>query len=361
MAFPAEGPCFFPGISHNGAILHSGAGMSGKKTEKRTWQRVFKPSGGVAQLLILLLIGGLLYASSTGHLDALRDFLDDGRFSISIGPYELTAYKILKSVLIATMLFWVTAIVSSFGEKRIGAIRHIKRGTKVLLAKFFQILVYLIAFLIGLDLLGIELTTLAVFGGALGIGIGFGLQKITSNFISGLILLMEKTINQDDMIELQGGFSGFVRSINARFTLMETLDGKDIMIPNEDLITSQVVNWTYSNKRGRVEVNIRVAHDTDLDRAQELILEAAREHPRCMLDPEPGCFLNTFNESSIDFLLYFWVSDVTEGRLRPRSEVMFSIWRKFKAEGIEIPFPQRDLHLRSAEGWPPPKKPKTGK
>lgn len=314
--------------------------------EKRGWLFLLKPSGHIAQFLIIVLVAALVYASNAGYLDALREILSNKEFAFFIGDYEMTIYMLLKGIFIVALLFWGTAIVSSFGEARINGMHHVKRNTQVLLTKIFQIILYVAAFLIGLNMLGIHLTALAVFGGALGIGIGFGLQKVTSNFISGMILLFERTINQDDLIELQGGFSGFVRRINARFTLIETFDGKEIMIPNEDFITSQVINWTYSNKNGRIDINVRVAYDTDLDKAQELILQAAKEHPRCMHEPSPSCFLNTFNESSIDFLLYFWVSDVTEGRLAPRSEVMFSIWRKFRDAGIQIPYPQRDMHIR---------------
>lgn len=322
--------------------------------EKSPWLLLLKPSGKVAQFLILLLVGGLIYASNMGYLDAFRSFLDNAEYAFIIGEYKITAYVVLKSIFIAAMLFWVTAIISSFGEARIGKMRHVKRSTQILFTKLFQILIYSLAFIVGLNMMGIELTALAVFGGALGIGLGFGLQKITSNFISGMILLVEKTINQDDLIELQGGFSGYVRRISARFTLLETFDGKEIMIPNEDFITSQVINWTYTSKQGRVDINVGVAYGTDLEKAEALILEAAKEHPRCILEPEPACFLNGFGDSSIDFILYFWVSDVTEGRLRPRSDVLFSIWRKFNEAGIEIPFPQRDIHIRSAEGLPKP-------
>lgn len=314
--------------------------------EKSGWLVLLKPSGHIAQLLIIILVVALVYASNVGYLDALREVLSNENFAFAVGEYKITIYSLLKGIFIVALLFWGTAIVSSFGEARINCMHHVKRNTKVLLTKIFQIILYVAAFLIGLNMLGIQLTALAVFGGALGIGIGFGLQKVTSNFISGMILLFERTINQDDLIELQGGFSGFVRRINARFTLIETFDGKEIMIPNEDFITSQVINWTYSNKNGRIEITVGVAHGSDLDKAQTLILEAATEHPRCMQDPSPACFLNKFGESSIEFLLYFWVSDVTEGRLGPRSEVMFSIWRKFRNAGIQIPYPQRDMHIR---------------
>lgn len=331
--------------------------MTKEQPAKSTWMLLIKPSRGIAKILILLLLSGVLYASHTGHLDVLRELLDNEKYVLFAGKYEITLYKVLKALFIVILLFWAAAAISGFGEARISKMRHLKRSTQILLVKLLQIGVYAVAFVIGLDMIGIEMTTLAVFGGALGIGIGFGLQKITSNFISGLILLFEKTINQDDLIELQGGFTGYVRRISSRFTLIETFDGKDIMVPNEDFITNQVVNWTYTNRRARVEIPVSVAYDSDIDTVQQLILEAARNHPRCAIDPEPACYLSSVGSGSVDFLLYFWVSDVTEGRLRPRSEVLIEIWRKLRANGIEVPFPQRDIHIRTADGLPLPAAP----
>ena len=198
-------------------------------------------------------------------------------------------------------------------------------------------------------MIGLDLTTLTVFGGALGIGLGFGLQKIASNFISGLILLLERSVEQDDLIELPDGTSGFVRRSSARYTLIETFDGKEILIPNEDFITNRVTNWTLSSTKARIQINLGVAYGSDIEQAQELILQAAREHPRCIEDPEPQCFLLNFGDSSVDFTLLFWVENVVDGRWAPQSEVMFAIWRKFREHGIEIPFPQRDLHIKSGE------------
>ena len=131
--------------------------------------------------------------------------------------------------------------------------------------------------------------------------------------------------------------------------LIETFDSKEILVPNEDLITSRVTNWTYTNSRGRVEISVGVSYGSDIEKAHELILEAAREHPRCIEEPEPKCYLRNFGDSSVDFILHFWVDDVTKGRWEPHSEVMFDIWRKFKENKIEIPFPQRDLHLKTSE------------
>ena len=224
-----------------------------------------------------------------------------------------------------------------------------RSASRSLVLKLVQIFIYFIAFILSLDIIGIDLTTLTVFGGALGIGLGFGLQKISSNFISGLILLMEKSVEEGDLIELTDGTFGFIRKVSARFTLVETFDGKEILVPNEDFITSRVVNWTYSNPHGRVEIPVGVSYGSDIEKAKQLILEAAKEHPRCVSEPEPQCFLRNFGDSSVDFILHFWVADVVQGRWGPQSEVMFSIWNKFAENGIEIPFPQRDLHLKTPD------------
>jgi small-conductance mechanosensitive channel len=224
-----------------------------------------------------------------------------------------------------------------------------RAANRTLIVKISQILIYIVAILFAVDFMGVDLTTLTVFSGALGIGLGFGLQKIASNFISGLILLFERSIEEEDLVELPDGTFGFIRKARARFTLIETLDGKEILVPNEDLITSRVTNWTYSSNKGRVEIAIKVAFDSDLKLAHDLIVAAAAEHVRCLAEPAPACFLREFGESSINFILHFWVSDVTEGRWGPQSDVMFSIWEKFKANNIAVPFPQRDLHIRSSE------------
>jgi len=199
--------------------------------------------------------------------------------------------------------------------------------------------------MLALNILNIKASSLAFFGGAIGIGLGFGLQKITSNFISGLILLFEKSIEEGDLVELENGVYGFIKNTGARYTLIETFDSKEIMIPNEEFITKNVVNWTYSNKQGRIDINIGVSYKCDIEKARELILEAAKEHKLCSVFPEPDCFLREYGDSSVNFLLYFWVDDVTKGRYEPQSDVMRSIWKKFKDNNIEIPFPQRDVHI----------------
>ena len=288
----------------------------------------------------------VLILNMTGHFEKLRARLEAESMTLSFGGYQISAFKMVTAFLALVALVWLAAIVSDFIEQRILRIKRISRTNQVIWQKVAQILVYIIAFLIGLDVLGIDLTALKVFGGALGIGLGFGLQKIASNFVSGLILLFEKSVELGDMVELGDGTMGFVRKTGARFTLIETFDGKDIMIPNEDFITNRVINWTFSSTKARVDVPFGVSYGSDLDLVHDLILDAAKEHPSCLKEPAPVCYLREFGDSSVNFLLFFWVGDVTLGRYLPQSEVMFKVWRKFKEHGVEIPFPQRDVHIK---------------
>jgi len=303
------------------------------------------PRAFLAWLLILFFAAGLLLLASLGYLHPIISFLDADARSFFIGDVRLSVYLIGKAILLTLVLFWSSSIALDFIEQKINSIESISSNNRTLFIKGVQFTVYFLLFIFTMNVIGIDLTAFAVLGGAIGIGIGFGLQKITSNYISGIILLVEKTIENGDLVELDDGTFGYVRHNSARFTLIETFNGKEIMVPNEDFITNKVVNWTYSNKKGRIDIPIGVSYKSDIKLARQLILEAASEHPRCTPEPEPECYLREYGDSSVNFLLLFWVDDVTEGRYKPQSDVMFSIWEKFKANDIAIPFPQRDVHI----------------
>lgn len=316
---------------------------------KKIWLSFIQPGGNTAKILIFLALIAILGLGYFDQFAVLRSYLDTEALTFSVGSYQVSLYDALGAVAVVILVFWIAAIFSDVSQKQIGKLAGISTGNRTLAVKISTITIYVIAGLIALDFIGVDLTTLTIFSGALGIGLGFGLQKIASNFVSGLILLFEKSIEEGDLLELSDGTYGYIRKASARFTLIETFDGKEVLVPNEDLITNRVTNWTYSNPRGRVEIHVGVSYKSDIRKAHELILEAAREHPRCIKDPEPNCFLLNFGDSSVDFTLLFWVDDVTEGRWGPKSDVMFAIWDKFAANNIEIPFPQRDLHIRSSE------------
>ncbi len=313
------------------------------------WISIIKPGRSIARWLLLASIVALVTLAATGQLDVIKNTLDSDEFAFVLGSYRVSLYTGLKVVVLFILIFWVAAGISDIAEKRITALSNVRASSRNLITKGVQIAIYLLAFLLLLDVMDIDLTALTVFGGALGIGLGFGLQKIASNFISGIILLLEKSVEEGDMLEMSDGTGGFVRRARARFTLFETFDGKEMMIPNEDFITHRVTNWTYSDTKARVEVSVGVSYGSDLEKAKEIMLEAASNHERSLDDPPPRCFLRRFGDSSVDFVLHFWVADVTQGRWEPQSDVMFEIWRQFKANGIQIPFPQRDVHIHQSD------------
>ena len=318
---------------------------------KKLWKLLLKPSTWIAKAFLFLLVVGFLALDFLESLEPIRAFLDSENLSFSIGQTRISAYLMIKALITIMLFFLITGVLSEFGEKRIKSIKGIHSSNKALINKAFHIFIYFFGFIIALNILGIDLTAFAIFSGAIGIGIGFGLQKITSNFISGLILLFEKSIENGDMVELSDGTYGLIRKTSARYTLLETFEGREMMIPNEDFIINRVTNWTFNNRRGRLELNIGVAYESDIEKVMELILEAAKEHPRCMDEPGPSCYLKEFGDSSVNFMLFFWVEDVSSGRYRAQSDVMMRVWKKFKEHNISIPFPQRDIYIKNASDF----------
>lgn len=303
--------------------------------------------GFIIQPLILFILIGLMIADYQGWLFPLQDFLDHPALTYRFGKYQISVYSILQSLLVLVTIFWVATWVMKWINRRIGRLESIHPSSRSLAQKIVMIVFYIFAFFVTMGTLGIDLSSLTVIGGAVGIGLGFGLQKIASNFISGLILLFERSLQIGDMIEMADGTLGIVRKNGARFTLVETFDAREIMIPNEDFIVGKVINWTFSNKKGRVDFEIGVAHKTDLKHAKTLIMQSAKEHGLVLLDPEPLCFLHNFGESAIIFHLHVWVDDIALNRSIVRDEILFSIWDKFKTHNIELPYPQRDIHIKS--------------
>lgn len=317
---------------------------------KTFWMNLVKPKSGHAKWLIFITLVVMIVLGAAGHLEVVKQYLDTERFTVRLGDFNMSVYGILSALASVAVVFWSAAILVEFIEGRVRSITTLRATSRTLILKIIHIVVYVVAFLLSLDMVGIDLKALTIFSGALGIGLGFGLQKIASNFISGLILLLERAIEVGDLVEMSDGTFGFIRKARARYMLLETFDGKEILVPNEDFIVSRVVNWTFTNAKGRVEINVGVSYGADVDLARDLILQAANEHPRCIQDPSPKCFLRNFGDSSVDFVLHFWVDDITVGRWEPHSEVMFAIWHKFKENGIEIPFPQRDVHIKGSDG-----------
>lgn len=308
-------------------------------------QIIFNPSVWVSKLLLLLFVLGFLALVFFDYLDPIEKYINGIAGTFKLGDIEFTLYGMIRTIIVILILLWAAGIACDWIEQLLKKNKNFRADNKALISKLTQIFIYFLACTFALNILGINLTNFALLGGAIGIGLGFGLQKITSNFISGMILIFEKTIKNNDLVELQDGTYGIIKKIAARYTLLESFDGKEIMIPNEDFITSKVVNWTYTHSKARVKIDIGVAYGSDLDLVQKLLIKCAKSCKRCVEDPEPHCYMRDFGSSSIDFLLVFWVNDVKEGRFQPKSEVLNKIWKEFQKHSITIPFPQSDIHI----------------
>ena len=306
---------------------------------------LLKPKAFVSIILIIAIMGGLFYFSATPYYADFKELLTSPPFILEVGKSKITLYLILKSLIIMVVFFWLAGLISDFGSARIDNIITLKAANKALTIKLYRIAVYAIGFLIGIEILGIDLTSFAIFSGAIAIGLGFGLQKITSNFISGLILLFEKSLETNDLIELSDGTFGYVRRMGARYILIEATNGKKIMVPNESFITNQVVNWTYRNRKARVDINVAISYEDSAETALKIMYEAALENDKCLKSPAPTAFVKEFADNAIRLSLNFWVNDVTEGRAGPQSDVMLRILHKFKENNIHIPYSKNEIRV----------------
>jgi small-conductance mechanosensitive channel len=277
-------------------------------------------------------------------LDPTTELLDG--IALTLGSLRISALTIIKAVLSLAVLLWLATVASRVLERRITTLPNLTPSLQVLLSKLLKIVFIVIAVVVALNSVGIDLTAFAVFTGAVGVGVGFGLQKAISNFVSGVMLLLDKSVKPGDVISV-GQTYGWVSSLGARYVSVVTRDGTEYLIPNEDLITHQVVNWSYSSNQVRLRIPIGVSYNADVRQARALCLEAAAETPRVLAEPPPVCLLLGFAESAIDLELRVWIHDPKNGVGNVKSDVLLLVWDKFHAHGIEFPYPQRDLHLKT--------------
>ncbi len=286
-----------------------------------------------------------------GWYDAVAAWLDG--LAISVGNIHLSAYFLLKAAVFGGLFFWLGGLSSRSGKQAIRRQESLDRPTRELFAKLFELALYFAVFILLMQVLGLNLTTLAVFGGAIGVGLGFGLQQIASNFISGLIILLERSITVGDYIELEDGRAGIVKQINMRSSTLETFDGKEIIVPNEKFITTRFVNWTHDDPRQRYEVSFTVAYDTDLHAIPPIIEAAVSRHPRVLQEPEePDCELRGFGDRGVEFAVEFWVDGLDDGPNKFSSDVLFLVWDALRENGVRIPYPRQEIALVE-EGRPP--------
>ncbi len=309
--------------------------------------RILFNSNLVANLVGFFLIPSIVL-NIFGFFEPTVGFLDS--FALSIGKVRISIYTAIQAFMILSVVFWLSGVISRKTKAYFSNKANLKASTKGIITKVIDITVYFIVFIIILRVFGVDMTTFAVVSGAVGVGIGFGLQKISSNFISGIILLMEKSVEVGDIVELDNGnIYGTVTHFSGRYILIEAMDGKEIMVPNEDFIINKVTNWTHNNKRGRLEIDLSISYDSDIKKAQEIALQSAAEHPRCLDYPAPECFVTEFGDSSINLRTFFWVGDLSVGRLGPKNDVMIKIFDRFKENNISIPFPQREVLIKNQQ------------
>lgn len=288
-----------------------------------------------------------------GWLNPLITGIDSVGFDI--GSNRVSILGLIKALFMMVVFFWIAHHLSTFLKNQINETTSLSSSLQVLLSKIVQFSLMGLAVMLALGAVGIDLTAFAVFTGALGVGIGFGLQKIISNFISGIILLLDRSLKPGDVIEVETGNGvtyGWIEKLGLRYTSVTTRDGTETLIPNETFITNPVTNWSFSNSRVRCKLPIGVSYNTDVELALKLCIEAADAVPRVLEQPAPVCQLRGFGESSVDLELRFWISDPRSGVKNVESEVNLNIWKLFREHSIEIPFPQRDLHLFTASGEP---------
>ena len=301
------------------------------------------PRWAITPLALLLFV--MVISGSSGGIAPVGSMLDD--VALTLGKRRISLLDLLSVAATLVALLAGIRLANRLIRRSIQKAPDLDPTQKLLGQKLAGIAVIIAAFFIGIDILGIDLTAFTVFSGALGLAVGFGLQKTVGNLIAGIILLMDRSIKPGDVIAVGDSF-GWVSKIGVRAVSIITRDGKKHLIPNENLMTQEVENWSYSDRNVRIRIPVGVGYDADLDLAQRLMLEAVGESPRVLQSPAPNVWLTGFGESRVEFDILVWINDPESGVGNVRSDVLGRLWRLFRAHGIAIPYPQRTLHWANA-------------
>lgn len=289
----------------------------------------------MATLSILDLLGPVL---------ALLD-----RLAITFGSFRLSLFTVLEAMLVLGFLLWLAVLLSNILERRVYNLPNLTPSVQLLIGKILKAALITIAVVIALSSVGLDISAIALFSGGLGVGLGFGLQKLISNMISGIILLLDRSIKPGDVIQV-GETYGWVASLGARYVSIETRDGTEYLVPNEDIITQQVVSWSHQNDLTRIKVRVQVPTDTDLEHALAVMVDAASTPPRVLRDPAPRALILDFTYGRAELELRFWIRDPQNGVRNVSSEIRLEIWRSFRAAGISISAPQHDVIVSAFPG-----------
>ena len=305
---------------------------------------VFAPGSLLATfertIVWLVWLGFALYV--LGLAPDILEFFDGIAFKA--GGHRISLLLIGQAVIWVAVALLLALWVGRLLEERLMSADGMDISLRVMLTKLLRALLVLIAVLIVLPAVGIDLTALSVFGGALGVGIGFGLQKIASNYISGFIILLDRSVTIGDLVTIEK-HTGKLAKMTARYVVVRALDGTEAIIPNETVITSTVINQSYTDRKVAVAMSVQVSYDSDLDHAMRLMADVAKRHPRALANPAPAVLIKSFADNGIDLELVVWVEDPEQGKTNLRSDIYYGIWQEFKAHGIVIPYPRREVRL----------------
>ncbi|MES2500609.1 MAG: mechanosensitive ion channel domain-containing protein [Pseudomonadota bacterium] len=306
---------------------------------------LFSPGGWLKTLesVTAWSIWGLLALHLTGVLPQILQALAEIQFNIGKNPLNLLL--VMQGLLTIVVTIFIALWVSRLFENKLMRTEQMNVNMRVVLTKLIRIVLLSIALLIALSAVGLDITLLSVFGGALGVGLGFGLQRIASNYVSGFILLLDKSMQIGDVVTIDDKHYGVISDLRTRYLVLKKLDGTQVIVPNETLIINPVINHSYAEHKARVQMAIQVSYDSPLEKAMQLIVDATKGQTRILKTPEPIVHIKGFGESGIDLMLSIWIPDPEEGSATLQSEIFLAIWRIFEANKISIPFPQREIRI----------------
>lgn len=282
----------------------------------------------------------------TGLMAPIAADLD--RRAIAVGTLRLSVLAVVKAAAWLAVLVWLAGLAGSGVEERLRRTTDLSPSLQVLVGKLVRIALFLLAVVVSLTAVGLDLTALTFLSGAVGLGLGFGLQKVVSNFVSGIIILADSSIKPGDVVEI-GGMVGWIRELRARFVSVKTRDGREILVPNEDFITERVINWSFQDTRARLDVAFGTAYTADPHEVRRLARAAAAAVPRVLAEPVPVCHITGFGAYSVDYVLRFWIEDAQNGLTNIRGDVFLALWDAFQEAGVEIPFPQSEVTLKRGQ------------
>lgn len=291
---------------------------------------------------------GVAALNAVDLLDPVIEWLQ--ATGLKVGPVQINAWAIVKGLMLTAVLIWGAHAVSVAVERQLQSNQKMNSALRLLVTKILRMLLVVLAVVVGLTAVGVDLTAFAVFSGAVGIGVGLGLRRTVENLLAGYTMLADQSIKPGDVIEVEtvyGPTYGQVRKMTTRYVAVRTRDGTEALIPNEMIVSSALTNWSHSDRVTRRKIPVGISYDSDVELARRLCLDAAAQVPRVLSHPKSVCLMKGFGDSSVDLELRFWINDPENGVSNVASDVLLKIWASFQEHGIEVPFPQRDLHLRS--------------